>query len=169
LKDGAGLSPPRGLPANDLPELAYSSQAPIAGYLGIPTVTSMTSNPQKFPARVFLGAGVYGIIVLLPQYFLEAKLGRDYPPPLTHPENFYGFIGVALAWQFVFLLIARDPQRYRLLMLPAILEKLSFGLAVLVLFSQGRVASIVVAAGCIDLLLAVLFTLSFRASATRAS
>jgi hypothetical protein len=43
---------------------------------------------QKFFARVFLGAGVYGIIVLLPQYFLEAKLGRDFPPPLTHPEHF---------------------------------------------------------------------------------
>jgi len=119
---------------------------------------------HKFSARVFLGAGIYGVVVLLPQYFLEEKLARDFPPPLTHPEHFYGFIGVALAWQFVLLIIARDVQRYRLLMLPAILEKLSFGVAVLVLYAQGRVAPFVAGAGMIDLVLAVLFVLAFRAS-----
>jgi hypothetical protein len=119
---------------------------------------------QKFFARVFLGAGVYGIIVLLPQYFLEAKLGRDFPPPLTHPEHFYGFIGVALAWQFVFLIIARDISRYRLLILPAILEKLAFGVPALVLYAQGRAAGVVAGAGIIDLSLAILFALAFRAS-----
>ena len=121
-------------------------------------------NRQKFFARVFLGAGVYGIIVLLPQYFLEAKLGRDFPPPLTHPEHFYGFIGVALAWQFVFLIIARDISRYRLLILPAILEKLAFGVPALVLYAQGRAAGVVAGAGIIDLSLAILFALAFRAS-----
>ena len=59
---------------------------------------------HKFSARVFFGAGIYGVVTLLPQIFLEAKLGRDFPPPLNHPEHFYGFIGVALAWQLVFLL-----------------------------------------------------------------
>jgi hypothetical protein len=121
-------------------------------------------RPQKFFARVFLGAGVYGIIVLLPQYFLEAKLGRDFPPPLTHPEHFYGFIGVALAWQFVFLIIARDIPRYRLLILPAILEKLSFGVAALVLYAQGRVVALVAGAALVDLSFAILFALAFRAS-----
>lgn len=123
-----------------------------------------TDKRHKFAARVFLGAGIYGVVALLPQYFLEEKLGRDFPPPLNHPEHFYGFIGVALAWQFVFLIIARDVQRYRLLMLPAILEKLSFGVAALVLYAQGRVAAFVVGAGIIDLVLAVMFVLAFRAS-----
>lgn len=117
---------------------------------------------SQFPKRVFLTAGIYGIIVLLPQYFLEGKIGRDYPPPITHPEHFYGFIGVALAWQFVFLIIARDVQRYRLLMLPAILEKLSFGLAAVALYATGRVAPSVVAVGSIDLVLATLFALAYR-------
>jgi hypothetical protein len=49
-------------------------------------------------------------------------------------------------------------------MLPAILEKLSFGVAALVLYAQGRVAPLVVGAGLIDLLLAGLFVLAFRAS-----
>lgn len=38
-----------------------------------------------FARRVFTVAGVYGILVLVPQYFMEAKVGRDYPPPITHP------------------------------------------------------------------------------------
>lgn len=119
---------------------------------------------HKFASRIFLGAGIYGVVVLLPQYFLEQKLGKDFPPPLTHPEHFYGFIGVALAWQFVFLIIARDIPRYRPLMLPAVFEKLSFGIVALVLFVQGRAAALVAGAGVIDLLLAVLFVLAFRAS-----
>ena len=29
-----------------------------------------------------------------------------YPPTITHPDFFYGFVGVALVWQLVFLLNA---------------------------------------------------------------
>jgi hypothetical protein len=62
--------------------------------------------------------------VLVPQFFLEERIGRDFPPPITHPEHFYGFIGVALSWQVAFLIIAYDVRRYRLMILPAALEKL---------------------------------------------
>lgn len=114
-----------------------------------------------FAKRVFLAAGVYGILALTPLYFLEARLNRDFPPPITHPEHFYGFVGVALSWQLLFLLVARDPVRYRLMMLPAILEKLSFGLAVWVLFLQDRVAALTLGPASIDLVLAGLFTVAF--------
>jgi len=40
---------------------------------------------MTFARRLFLIAGIYGLIVLLPLYFLEEKTGRDYPPPITHP------------------------------------------------------------------------------------
>lgn len=119
---------------------------------------------MRFASRVFFWAGVYGLVSLVPQYFLEARVGLDYPPPITHPEYFYGFIGVALAWQLVFLAISRDPLRYRLLMLPAIVEKLSFGLAAIVLFLQGRVPTAIIVFGAIDLTLAALFMLAFRAA-----
>lgn len=119
---------------------------------------------RRFASRVFLGAAIYGIAVLAPQYFLEAKVGRDFPPPITHPENFYGFIGVALAWQLAFLVIARDPVRYRLLMLPAIAEKLAFGIAAPVLFLLGRAAAPVAFVGGLDLVLATLFFAAFRAT-----
>lgn len=98
---------------------------------------------MTFARRVFFLAGIYGLLALSPMYFLEERLGRDFPPPVTHPEHFYGFVGVALAWQLAFLVIARDPRRYRLMMLPSILEKLSFGGAVWVLFLQERVSPIV--------------------------
>lgn len=118
---------------------------------------------QTFARRVFLVAGIYGLAVLFPQYFMEAQNGLDFPPPVNHPEYFYGFIGVALAWQVVFLLIARDVQRYRLFMLPAVLEKLTWGLATLALYAQGRLAFAVVGFGIIDLVLGTLFLFAFYA------
>jgi hypothetical protein len=116
---------------------------------------------MAFARRVFTVAGIYGIVVLLPQYFLEDRIGRDNPPPITHAENFYGFIGTALAWQVLFLIIARDPVRYRPAMLPAVLEKLAFSGAAIVLFAQGRLAESVLGFGLVDLAFAVLFTISY--------
>ncbi len=116
---------------------------------------------MQFARRVFLVAGIYGLIVLVPQYFLERRIGVDTPPAITHPEFFYGFIGVALAWQVAFLVIARDPVRYRLMMLPGILEKASFGVAAIALYAQGRLAPIMLAAGCGDLVFAVLFAIAY--------
>ena len=114
-----------------------------------------------FARRVFMVAGIYGIVVLLPQYFLEDRIGRDNPPPITHAENFYGFIGTALAWQLMFLLIARDPVRYRPAMLPAVLEKLTFAGATIVLFAQGRLAASLLGFGLVDLTFAVLFVSAY--------
>lgn len=125
----------------------------------------MTSS-HTFARRVFWWAGIYGLIVLLPQYFLEGQINRDFPPPITHPEHFYGFVGVALAWQFVFLTIARDPVRYRPLMLVAVLEKVSFGFAALVLFWLGRITLIVLAPALVDLALAMAFAVAYRSTRT---
>jgi hypothetical protein len=117
---------------------------------------------MAFARWVFRVAGIYGLAVLLPQFFLEERLGRDSPPPLTHPEFFYGFLGVAVAWQVAFLLIAQDPARYRLLMLPAVLEKFSFGIAAAVLFGLGRTTPAVLGFGAVDLILGVLFLAAYR-------
>lgn len=112
---------------------------------------------MKFARFVFRYAAIYGFLVLLPQYFMEERVGRDYPPPITHPENFYGFIGVALAWQAAYLLISTDPVRFRPFMPIAILAKASFGIAVAVLFLQNRVPGVVLGFATVDLLLGALF------------
>lgn len=116
---------------------------------------------EVFARRVFLFAGVYGLIVLLPQYFLEQQIGRDYPPPITHPEHFYGFVGVALAWQLAFLVISRDVVRFRPMMIPAVFEKYLFVASTLVLYLGGRVAAAVVGVAAIDFVLGTLFLVSY--------
>ena len=115
----------------------------------------------KFAKWVFAGAGTYGVVVLTPLYFLEDRLARDFPPAFSHPDHFYGFLGVALAWQLAFLLIARDVARFRPLMLVGVAEKWLSGGAVLLLFAAGRVGGVSAAPAVVDLLLGGLFVLAY--------
>jgi hypothetical protein len=118
------------------------------------------------PTRIFRWAGIYGLVVLVPTLFTEIQFGRDNPPPVTHPEFYYGFAGVALAWQVAFLVIASDPPRYRPLMPAAVLEKLGFAAAVLGLLIVGRKVPGVIAAGAgVDFLLGLLFVHAWRRTA----
>lgn len=116
---------------------------------------------MKFAKTVFYIAAVYGFIVLVPQYFLEEKNGRDFPPAITHPEYYYGFIGIALACQVLFLIIARNPVRYRAAMIAAVIEKFSFGIPAVVLFLQNRLAVSMFGAAIIDIILGTLFIIAF--------
>ena len=116
---------------------------------------------MRFAKYTFLIGGVYGLLVLLPYYFLENKVGVDDPPAITHPEFYYGFIGLASVFQLVFLLISTDPMRYRPLMIVSVLEKLSFGIAAIVLYVKGRLDGPFFLGGMVDLVLAVLFVASF--------
>lgn len=116
---------------------------------------------MKFAQWVFRIAGIYGLLVITPMIFLEERIGLDFPPPINHPEYYYGFVFVTIAWQFLFLVLSRDPVRYRLMMLPAIVEKVPFGLAIIWLTLQGRVHAMMLGGGAIDLLLGILFVASF--------
>ncbi len=93
----------------------------------------------------------------VPLYFYEAKLNRTQPPPITHPDFYYGFVGIALAWQIAFLIISRDPVRYRPLMPAVFLEKLLYPAALLMLYTQGRVRAQMLAASLFDLVWLALF------------
>jgi hypothetical protein len=122
-----------------------------------------------FAKRVFFWSGVYGVLALLPLYFLEGKIGRDYPPATNHPEQYYVLIGVALAWQVAFLLISRDPVRFRPLMIPAIAEKfLSVG-AVILLYMGDRISGTVMAPFLGDAVLGGLFIASYLKTAKYAA
>jgi hypothetical protein len=66
---------------------------------------------MRFAKVVFWCASVWGFLVLTPLYFLADRIGREYPPAINHPEFYYGFVGVALAWQIAFVVIATDPAR----------------------------------------------------------
>ena len=116
---------------------------------------------MKFAKLTFLIAGIYGLIALLPLYFMEQQTGRDYPPPITHPEYYYGFVGVAVAWQLAFLVMSTDPVRYRPLMPVAVVEKASFFIPVVLLYLQHRLSTFMLGAGSIDGLLGVLFAIAY--------
>jgi hypothetical protein len=119
---------------------------------------------MRFARVVFLVAGVFGVLAITPMYFLEDLIGRDYPPAITQPVFFYGFVGVGLACQFLFLVLASDPVRYRPMMLPAVVEKFTFGIAVLVLYFQQRAPLLFVGFAAVDLTLGVLFIASYVAT-----
>jgi hypothetical protein len=122
---------------------------------------------MKFAKIVFWIAGIWGFLVLTPLYFMFDLIGRNDPPPITHPGFFYGFVGIGLAWQVAFIFIATDTIRFRPLMIPSILEKVSWSAAVIVLVLQGRMhRSDLVFAGT-DLLLGVLFVIAFFKTLTR--
>ena len=116
---------------------------------------------MRFARTVFLVAGTYGLLVIVPMYFFETRIGRDLPPAITHPEYFYGFLGVTIAWQILFLVLARDPLRYRAMILPSILEKVSFGIPAIFLFIQHRLPLIVLYLGSVDWILAGLFVAAY--------
>ena len=116
---------------------------------------------MKFAKRVFLIAGIYGLIVVLPMYFLEDKTGRDYPPAITHPEYYYAFAGVTATWQVLYLFISTNPIRYRPLMIPPMLAKTSFVVAVAILYLQHRAPGVILGASMIDLALVILFIIAY--------
>ena len=116
---------------------------------------------MKFAKIVFWVAGIWGLLVLTPLYFMFDLIGRNDPPPITHPGFFYEFVGLGLAWQVAFIIIATDPVRYRPLMIPSVLEKVSFGAAVIVLVLQARMHKPDLVFAGTDLLLGVLFVIAY--------
>ncbi len=116
---------------------------------------------MKFAKIVFWVAGIWGLLVLTPLYFMFDLIGRNDPPPITHPGFFYGFVGAALVWQIAFILIATDPVRYRPFMIPSVLEKLSYGAAVVTLVVQGRMHRSDLVFGRADLLLGLFFVVPY--------
>jgi hypothetical protein len=117
---------------------------------------------MRFIRGVFRVAGIFGLLVITPLYFMEARIGLDDPPEITHPEYYYGFVATCLAWQLMYLLISTDPVRYRTPMLLGAFGKLSFFISTLVLYLQGRVAPSTTALASIDLVFVVLFAIAWN-------
>jgi hypothetical protein len=121
----------------------------------------------KFAKTVFTIAGIWGILILPPMYFLYDYIGRTYPPPLNHPEWFFGFLGVTLGWQLAFFVIASDPARYRPFMLLGVYEKFSYIAMMLVLLSQHRIVAGQLAGAVPDAILGCLFIAAYGKSKPR--
>jgi hypothetical protein len=116
---------------------------------------------MKFAKIVFWIAGIWGFIVITPLYFMFDLIGRKDPPSITHPGFYYGFAGLALAWQIAFCIIATDPARYGPLMIPSIVEKLTYSTAIVLLVLQHRTNPRDLMFAATDLTLGALFIAAY--------
>jgi hypothetical protein len=115
---------------------------------------------MRFARWVFTAAGIYGLIVITPLYFLEGAVART-AGPVTHPEYYYGFVGTALAFQVLFLIIGHDPVRLRAAIPACLVEKFTFPAAVWPLYLTHRAPLTVLIFSNIDLMWFVLFAVAW--------
>lgn len=116
---------------------------------------------MTFAKWVFTIGGIFGLLVITPLFFLEGQMAAMGGGPLSHPENYYGFVGGTFAWQLVYLVIGRDPAPYRPIMLLGALGKVLFAGAAWALALQGRTPMTTAYVASPDLLLAALFVVAW--------
>lgn len=117
---------------------------------------------MRFAKIWFAVAGWWGILSLTPLFFFYNLIGLQNPPAITHPEYYFGFLAIALAWQFGFLVLSRDPVRYRGMMLPAAMEKIGYAFCCFVLVARHLSAPSVGVFGALDLVFGLGFLFAFR-------
>ena len=116
---------------------------------------------MRFARLIFRLGGIWGLIVMTPMYFMYDTIGRQYPPPITHPDMYYGFVSVTWVWQIAYVVISTDPVRFRPFMLVGILAKSLYFATMTAVYASGGIQLSQLAAVIPDLVLAVLFAVSF--------
>jgi len=115
---------------------------------------------MTFAKWVFTLAGLYGLITVPPDYFLEGVMVRRYGP-LGQPLWLYGFLGLVVVFQLIYLQIGRDPPRYRAFMPLALLGKLSFATTAVLLHLAGRTPTEQVLITAPDMVWCALFAIAW--------
>lgn len=121
-----------------------------------------TERGELFAKWTFGLAAAYGLITLVPSYGGLAQVSPGASPDAA--LFFYAFLSLAIAFQVLFGIIATNVRRYRMAMIPAMLDKLAFGIPVLLMRDISEAAHFFVPFGLIDLLLFVLFVAAFIAT-----
>lgn len=124
---------------------------------------------MKFAKIVFRLAGVWGVLVLCPLYFMSGAIGHKDPPPISHLGYYFGFLNVTLAWQLAFFILARDPVRFRPMIIASIAEKSFYCASVIVLLSFGLVTKAEGVTALPDIVFAVLFAIAYGKTRPRSS
>ena len=117
-------------------------------------MSDKASSAERFTRRVMIGAAIYGFIGAATLYLTDA--------PDPHRLLYFAFAGIALVFQGVFLVIARDPRRFAPLLPLCVFEKVSFGIPALAFAARGQAEASMALGGAVDLLLAVLFVIAWR-------
>ena len=116
---------------------------------------------MTFAKWVFTIGGVWGVLIIGPLFFAEGAMADATGKPFSHPDTYYGFVAAVFCWQLSYLVISRDPARYRPFMLLGALGKLLYAGGCWLLFAQGRIPVTVPAIASPDLLLALLFVVAW--------
>jgi hypothetical protein len=116
-------------------------------------LSDTTELAVTFARRVYLIAAIYGFLAVPVLYFTDA--------PDPHRLMYFAFAGIALVFQGVFLVIARDPLKYAAFLPLTVFEKISFGVPALAFWSQGQAADDMALGGAADLLFAALFLIAW--------
>lgn len=111
------------------------------------------NSAVTFARRVYVIAAIYGFLAVPALYFTDA--------PDPHRLLYFAFAGIALVFQGVFLVIARDPLRYAAFLPLTVFEKISFGIPALAFWSQRQAESDLALGGAVDLLFAALFIIAW--------
>jgi hypothetical protein len=117
---------------------------------------------MQFAKRVYLVAGVLGLLLTVPPLFMEGMEVRFGEPAVNHPELYYGFLVVVLAWQLVYLAIGMDPVRLRPMMLLAAFAKGTVVVTYVALWAAGRIPPRWLGFAAFDGTFVVLFLMAYR-------
>ncbi len=123
---------------------------------------------MRFAKWVFTLAAIYGLITIPLTYFVEPQLVRRFGA-LGQPIWFYGFLGVVLVFQLVYLQTGRDPVRYRPFMWLSLLAKLSFVVTAATMYAIGRTVLEQAVVTAPDLIWSVLFAIAIARTPKSAS
>ncbi|HTF25032.1 MAG TPA: hypothetical protein VK937_14115 [Candidatus Limnocylindria bacterium] len=115
---------------------------------------------MRFAKIVFWVAGIWGILVITPLYFMFDLIGRNDPPPITHP-GFFWIRGSRPGVADCLCLHRYGHGALSTLMIPCVLEKIGYGAAVLALLMQGRMHRADLLFAGTDLLLGLLLVIAY--------
>lgn len=106
-----------------------------------------------FARVVFWVAGAFGLAVLVPLYRAPGN------------PTYYGFLAALVAWQVAFFIIGWSPRQFRLLMIPAVLEKVLWMATLFVFYAKGRLPGLqLLGEAATHGLLGILFVIAFFAT-----
>lgn len=122
---------------------------------------------MTFARWTFAIAATWGFLILGALYFNQANPALVPPPLPNHPDFYFGFLAVGLAWQAAFVILAIDPVKYRLFMIPAVLEKLGYVSTLLALFLRRELVPQMLGAALLDGTFGLLFLIAYFKTAPR--
>lgn len=113
---------------------------------------------MKFAKWVFIIGGVFGLLAIIPLYFNEKQIA----PGLKYPEFYYGFIGINILWQVLYIYISQNLLRFRPIILFAFFVKILGVVSISYLVLIERTATWWYGIISTDLILAILFLAAYR-------